>query len=64
MSSVFKSPKVHHVEPVQVEPEVVNDNEIVADLEKKRKKRMGAVSQLLSSDRNAGGYGSKKTLGA
>lgn len=65
MSSVFKSPKVKSVQPVQVQREIVDDSAIVADLEKKRKKKMGALSQLLSSDHEQNhAYGYKKTLGA
>ena len=64
MSSVFKKPKVKKIEPVEVEPETVDNNEIVFELEKKRKKKMGAISQLLSSDRSGSGLGQgKKTLG-
>ncbi len=64
MSSVFKKPKVKKVEPVEVEPETVDNNEIIFELEKKRKKKMGAISQLLSSDRSGLGLGQgKKTLG-
>ena len=66
MSSVFKSPKVVNVQPVEVRPEVVDNSETVYELEKKRKKKMGAVSQLLSHDNTYGGFlneGGKKTLG-
>lgn len=63
MSSVFKSPKVTYVTPEpEIVPEVVDDNEITSELEKKRKRRMGAVSQLLAEDRENGGQ--KNTLGA
>ena len=49
MSSVFKSPKVKIVQqPEEVIPEIVDNNEIEFELEKKRKRKMGAVSQLLS----------------
>jgi len=62
MSSVFKSPKVTYVTPEpEIIPEVVDDNEITSELEKKRKRRMGAISQLLSQDREGQG---KNTLGA
>ena len=62
MSSVFKSPKVTYVTPEpEIVPEVVDDNEITSELEKKRKRRMGAVSQLLAEDRQ--GEKGKTTLG-
>jgi len=61
MSSVFKKPKVKYIQPVEVEPEYVEPIETMMDVEKKRKKKMGAVSQLLSHDNS---YGSKTTLGA
>lgn len=62
MSSVFKSPKVTYVTPEpEIVPETVDDNEITSELEKKRKRRMGAVSQLLSQDRQ--GEKGKTTLG-
>ena len=49
MSSVFKSPKVKVVkQPEEVVPEIVDNNEIEFELEKKRKRKMVAVSQLLS----------------
>lgn len=65
MSSVFKSPKVVKVEQPEVEPETVDVPELTYDLEKRRKKKMGAVSQLLSHENSydiLGGNG-KKTLG-
>lgn len=65
MSSVFKSPKVVKVEQPEVEPETVDVPEMTYDLEKRRKKKMGAVSQLLSHENSydiLGGNG-KKTLG-
>ena len=62
MSSVFKKPKVVKVEQPVVEPEAVDVSEVTYDLEKKRKKRMGAVSQLLSHQNDYGMTG-KKTLG-
>ena len=58
MSSVFKSPKVVKVEPKEVLPEVVDMSETYFEMEKKRKKKMGAVSQLLSKDNS---YESPKT---
>ncbi len=62
MSSVFKKPKVKAIQPEEVEPLMVVDNsEVVRDMEKKRQKRMGALSQLLAHD-NSYGAG-KKTLG-
>jgi len=63
MSSVFKSPKVTYVEPTPVAVQTVDNNETLQELEKKRKKRMGAISQLLSSDRQNGGANGKKKLG-
>lgn len=69
MSSVFKSPKVVHIQPKEVVPEVVDNAEVVYELEKKRKKKMGAVSQLLSRDNTYGGFleetqsRGKRTLG-
>lgn len=47
MSSVFSKPKVVQIEPEEVEPEVVDNSEEVQELERKRKKKMGAVSQLV-----------------
>ena len=63
MSSVFSKPKVVQIEPEEVEPEVVDNSEEVQELERKRKKKMGAVPQLLSRD-NSYGSGGKTTLGA
>ena len=66
MSSVFKSPKVVNIQPTTVVPEVVDNAEVVYELEKKRKKKMGAVSQLLSRDNTYGGFlqeSGKRTLG-
>lgn len=60
MSSVFKSPKIKPVEIKDIEPEIVDVSETVFEMEKKRKKKMGAVSQLLSKDNS---YGGKTTLG-
>ena len=61
MSSVFKTPKVEAVETKVVEPEVVDLSDTVYELEKKRKKKMGAVSQLISQDNSYGNL--KNTLG-
>ena len=58
MSSVFKSPKVINIEPKEVEPEIVDMSEMVFEMEKKRKKKMGAISQLISKDNS---YGNPKT---
>lgn len=64
MSGVFSKPKIVQVQPQQVQPEVADSNEMLEDITKKRKKRMGAVSQLLSrgDNKSAGEY--KTTLGA
>lgn len=61
MSSVFKSPKVKKVETKVVEPEVmvVDNSETVYEMEKKRKKKMGAVSQLISRDNSYDGIKTK-----
>ncbi len=61
MSSVFKTPKIKPVETKVVEPEVVDMSETVYELEKKRKKKMGAISQLLSKDNSFSNV--KNTLG-
>ena len=63
MSSVFKSPKVTTVAPTPVAIQTVDNNETLEELEKKRKKRMGAISQLLSSDRQRSNVIGKKKLG-
>ena len=65
MSSVFKSPKVSApvVEPTPVVIQTVDNNETLQELEKKRKKKMGAISQLLSSDRQNSNSNGKKKLG-
>ena len=61
MSSVFKSPKVKKGETKVVEPEVtlVDNSEIVYEMEKKRKKKMGAISQLISRDNSYDGIKTK-----
>lgn len=64
MSSVFSKPKVVQVQPQEVELEVVDNSEEVRELESKRKKKMGAVSQLLSHDNSYGSGSGKTTLGA
>lgn len=61
MSSVFKSPKMKVIQPEEVLPELVDNNEIEYELDKKRRRKMGAISQLLAQD-NAGN--NKTTLGA
>ena len=64
MSSVFKSPKVETVAPAPVIVQTVDNNETLQELEKKRKRRMGAISQLISSDRQGfGTISGKKKLG-
>lgn len=67
MSSVFKSPKVVNVQPEEVQPVIVDDSEEIRLIEGKRKKKMGAVSQMLSRDNSYGGLmsgnGNKTTLG-
>ena len=50
MSAVFSSPKIIPVQPKEVEQEVVDTSEIVYNMEKKRKKRMGALSQILNKE--------------
>ena len=65
MSSVFKKPKVQYVEVEDSEPTLADDNQIVYEMEKKRKKKYGAVAQLLYDEN---GYtlsygGKKKKLG-
>lgn len=60
MSSAFKKPKVKVIQPEEVEPMVVDNSEVIREMEKKRQKRMGALSQLLSHDNS---YGNKTTLG-
>ena len=49
MSAVFKKPKTQVVRaPMPVEPQIADENEEIRAFERKRKKRMGAVSQILS----------------
>ena len=50
MSAVFSKPKVVQVQPKEVEQEIVDNSQIVYNLEKKRKKRMGALSQILNKE--------------
>ena len=50
MSSIFSSPKIIPVQPKEVEQEVVDTSEIVYNMEKKRTKRMGALSQILNKE--------------
>ena len=61
MSSVFKSPKVKVVKQEEVQPELVDNNEIEYELNKKRKRKMGAISQLLAND---SATNNKTTLGS
>lgn len=65
MSSVFKSPKVKYVAPEEPEPMLVDDNQTVYEMEQKRKKKYGAVAQLLYDENGyTVGYGvGKKKLG-
>lgn len=63
MSSVFKKPKVKYIQPKEVEPELVDPVETLMDVEVKRKKKMGALSQILAKDNSYGSAG-KTTLGA
>ena len=50
MSAVFSRPKVIQVKPKEVEQEIVDNSEMVYNMEKKRKKRMGALSQILNKE--------------
>ena len=50
MSAVFSKPKVVQVLPKEVKQEIVDKSQIVYNLEKKRKKRMGALSQILNKE--------------
>jgi hypothetical protein len=62
MSSIFKKPKIKTVKPEEtVQPEYVDNNEIEYELDKKRKRKMGAVSQLLMQTNETN---NKTTLGA
>lgn len=67
MSSVFKSKKtkVRQITPREVEPMILDRSELYYELEKKRQKKQGAVSQLISRDNTYGvrGDNSKMTLG-
>lgn len=67
MSSVFSSPKVVNVQPQEVEPVIVDNSEQIQEIENRRKKKMGAVSQLLSYDNDYSAFnngGGKTKLGA
>ncbi len=61
MSSVFKGPKIKVVKPTEVQPELVDNNEIEYELNKKRRRKMGAISQLLAHDTTSN---NKTTLGS
>ena len=66
MSSVFKSPKVKYAAPEDTEPTLADDNQMVYEMEKKRKKKYGAVAQLLYDENGytiSYGEGKKKKLG-
>lgn len=63
MSSVFKKPKVKYIQPKEVTPEYVEPIDTLLDVEVKRKKKMGALSQILAKDNTYGSSG-KTTLGA
>ncbi len=54
MSSVFKTPKVKEILPEEISPYLVDKSELYFELEKKRQKKMGAVSQLLAKDNTYG----------
>ncbi len=63
MSSVFDKPKVKMIQPKEAEltiAGVTDDPMILLEKERKRQRRMGALSQFLSRDY---GYGHKTTLG-
>ncbi len=66
MSSIFSAPKVVQSPVQEVAPMVVDDSDEVRDIEKKRKKKMGAISQLISRDNDMDAFngGGKTTLGA
>lgn len=61
MSSVFKTPKVMTIEPEEVVAETADNNEILFELEKRRKKKNGAVSQLMSHNNSYDDGGVYKT---
>ena len=61
MSSVFKSPKIKVVKPQEVEPDIVDNNEIEYELNRKRRRKMGAISQLLAHNTTGN---NKTTLGS
>lgn len=64
MSSVFKTPKVREVLPEEVNPYLLDRSELYFELEKKRQKKTGAVSQLLAKDNSYGlGRGGIDTMG-
>ena len=67
MSSVFKTPKVVNIKPDEVQQVIVDDNEEIRLIEGKRKKKMGAISQMLSGDNSYDGLSfdkvNKTTLG-
>lgn len=67
MSSVFKTPKVVNVKPEEVQPVIVDDSEEIRLIEGRRKKKMGAISQMLSRNNSYGvinfGNENKTTLG-
>lgn len=50
MSSVFKIPKVREILPKEISPYLLDKSELYYELEKKRQKKMGAVSQLLAKN--------------
>ena len=65
MSSIFSAPKVVSLPEQSVEPLVVDNSDEVRAIEKKRKKKMGAISQLISHDNDLDAFngGGKTTLG-
>ena len=66
MSSIFSAPKVVQSPVQEVTPMVVDVSDEVRDIEKMRKKKMGAISQLISRDNDMDAFtgGGKTTLGA
>ncbi len=62
MSSIFKTPKVRNIAPRQVDPMIVDRSEFYYDLEIKRQRKRGAVSQLLSHDNTYGVNIAKKNV--